>query len=207
MKTDVIYYIIKKKVEGMMNVMYICPKCAHKSNEPKVFCDVCGERMRLDRGTSAYSSAKPEPAPHTPPAPTPLHVPVTYVPGRIVVDVPAPPASPSKGKAIAGGILGIVGFGFGAFAMLFSFLNILFMQEMDYDFAVLVALYAVYGLIFAFIGLPLSIVGTVLAGGAVNNGSNLGVAKAGKILGIIGIILSGVSILVGFIAIEALNSL
>lgn len=197
------YYIIKKKVEGMISLMYICPKCSHKSDEPKVFCDMCGERMRLDRGTSAASSVKP--APYTPPAPS--RVPVTYVPGRVVVDVPAPPASPSKGKAIAGGILGIVGFSFGVFALLFSFFNILFMQDMDYDFAMLVLLYTVYGLLFAFIGLPLSIVGTVLAGGAVNAGSNLGVAKAGKIFGVIGIIFSGVSLFVGFIAIQALSSL
>ncbi len=195
--------------------MYICPKCSHISSEPKVFCDICGERMMLKkdeprREEPVVHIPTPPPAPrpmYTEPAPVyrepaPIYDPITYVPGPVVV--PDPPRPQSKGKAIAGGILGISGFVFGIIGLIFSFCVMGSLVDSYYGLYMMI-IGGVYSFVFGLIGLPLSIVGTTLTKSAINNGTDMGIARAGKVLGIIGIVFSAIALFFGIIGISVIS--
>ena len=138
--------------------MYVCPNCGKTFAEPTNFCDNCGNAV-------AYQAAPAQPLYSTP---------VSY-------QQPAP----SRGKHIAGMILGISGMVMALIGMLYAM--ILFPEAVDRRYAA-EALGAV-GLIFSIISLPLSIVGLAL--------SNR------KAFGLVGTIVGGILFFLGIIFLAA----
>lgn len=113
-------------------------------------------------------------------------------PTPIVEPTPVVEATPgpSLGKviagmaiAIAGAIFAIVGFIYTAVAMI---------VEGMFAF--------VFALVYMFFSLPLALVGLIISKNCANAGSTSKMCGIGKTLGIIGVILSGLMFLLGFIA-------
>ena len=186
--------------------MFSCPNCGYKSEPAIDFCPVCGTRM-VNEAAPAYAApaapaygAPAAPAYGAPAAPAydpaapaygapaaPAYDPAAY--GMPVA--PAAPEGASKGKVIAGGIIGISGFSLAIFSIIFT-LALLSEEVYAVPFGVAIG--------FGIFSIPLSIVGLVLCGGAIKQGATMGLAKAGKILGLIGVILSGVALVLGIIS-------
>ena len=171
--------------------MFSCPNCGYKSEPAIDFCPVCGTRM-VNEAAPAYA-APAAPAYGAPAAPAygapaaPAYDPAAY--GMPVA--PAAPEGASKGKVIAGGIIGISGFSLAIFSIIFT-LALLSEEVYAVPFGIAIG--------FGIFSIPLSIVGLVLCGGAIKQGATMGLAKAGKILGLIGVILSGVALVLGIIS-------
>lgn len=138
--------------------MYVCPNCGKTFNAPTNFCDSCG-------GSVVYQGAPVQPL---------YSAPVSY-------QQPAP----SKGKHIAGMVLGIIGMVTALIGMLYAM--ILFPEAVDRRYAA--EALGIVGLIFAILSLPLSIVGLSL--------SNR------KAFGVVGTILGGILFFLGIIFLAA----
>ncbi len=183
--------------------MYICPNCQNTSDTPSNFCSKCGTPM-VEKAPEVVAAAAP--APETIPAPAPMPEPPVYtapqpMPQAPAFTVPQPISiayEPEKkvplGKVIAGMAIAIAGIFFAAIALLVTLATI--GEDAEIAFGMSFA----YG---GFFGFPLSLVGLILSKGAVNAGSTSAMAKTGKILGLIGVILSAVSLGLGFLALIA----
>lgn len=198
--------------------MYICPNCQNTSDTPINFCSKCGTPMIEKAPEAPVYAAQPAPeapayaAPEAPayaapeaPAytaqPAPEAPAYTAPQPTSVYTAPQPvsiPYAPEKkvplGKVIAGMAIAIGGIFFAAISLLVT------LGTLDTDPEVAFGMSFAYG---GFFGFPLSLVGLILSKGAVNAGSKSGMAKAGKILGLIGVILAAASLSLGFIALIA----
>lgn len=147
--------------------MYICPNCGKAFEEPVNFCNGCGANLS---GTAA-------------PVAPPVYTPVTPV-----YAVPATPAvsGGSNAKHIVGMILGISGMVTSIIGLLYAL--ILLPEATDYHYFYNYAAEALTGvcMVFAFIALPLSIVGLALS--------------RRKAFGVVGTIISGILFMLGLIA-------
>ena len=182
--------------------MFSCPNCGYKSEPAIDFCPVCGTRMVNEAAPAYAAPAAPAygaPAYGAPAAPAygapaaPAYDPAApaYDPAAYGMPVAPAPAGPSKGKVIAGGIIGISGFSLAIFSIIFT-LALVSEEVYAVPFGIAIG--------FGIFSIPLSIVGLVLCGGAIKQGATMGLAKAGKILGLIGVILSGVALVLGMIS-------
>ena len=179
--------------------MYICPNCQNASETPINFCSKCGTPMveKAPEPAAAYTAPAPEmPAPEVPappvytaPAPT-AQAPVYTAPQPVSIAYEPEKKAP-LGKAIAGMIMSIEGLPVAIISLLAT------IAEMDIDGSVAFGMAIIYG---GFFGFPLSLVGLILSKGYANAGGKSGMAKAGKILGIIGIVFSAISLVLGFLA-------
>lgn len=192
--------------------MYICPKCQNTSETPVNFCAKCGTPMveKAPEAEPAFAAqpvaAPAEDAPAYAQAQTPAQ-PSSDIPAYAVQPQfePAAPAftaaqptsiscEPEKkvplGKVIAGMALSIGGVVMASLAALVTLATLAEDAEIAFGMSI------VYG---GFFGFPLSLVGLILSKGAVNAGSKSSMAKVGKILGLVGVILSAVSLGLGFI--------
>lgn len=202
--------------------MHICPNCQHTSETPVAFCAHCGtamvEQVIEVQPVAEQPVAAPVEAPaYQPPAPPayqpPVQPPVVayqqpvqpeYQPPAYQQPVqpayqqPVQPAQPmysyaaepvaeepSKGKTITGMILSIAGAAMGALGMFYSFIFTMMGLE-DPEMAIGGF---VFGIVFAIFSVPLSLIGLLLS----KNGTHT-MNKVGKILGIVGLALSGAMI-------------
>lgn len=149
--------------------MYICPNCKTQLEDDAAFCYMCGTIFEQQ------------------PAPQPVQQPVY---NEAPVAYEAPKAEPGIARAIIALVLC-------AFACVFSVTSISeVVNNLDsfFGWGYGIGYSFVMGLVFA---IPMAIVGLKLGGNyAKDGGTKKGFIVAAKILGIIGIVLSGVAILV-----------
>ncbi len=153
--------------------MRICPNCNNTSQEAINFCPKCGTAMV-------------EQAPPAPPV-----QPVYQEPVQPQYQYQQPvytAAPPSKAKSIVGMALSIAGI---AMSSLASFYSLIFLIEEELEGV------AVSGILFFFFSFPLSLVGLILSKNYINAGGTNTFSRVGKILGIVGVILSSVMLFFG----------
>lgn len=166
--------------------MHVCLNCNYKSETPSKFCPECGQPMAIVQWQKPETVAPPPEQPgvyHPTPAYRPPYAPPTYyypTPVRREPEV-------SLGKKIAGMALGIAGLVFSLLAM--------FLLMITGSYAYSRGGIGVMIVMYAFIGLPLSIVGVSLSAAGGADGKKPGFSIAGKITGVIGIVLSAIVIL------------
>lgn len=95
---------------------------------------------------------------------------------------------PSLAKTIVGMILSITGLEFASIGVLYTLLG---MSTKGVGF--------VMGIIFFSFNFPLSLIGLIMSNGAIKQGSTSKMSSVGKTLGIIGIILAGITMLLGIL--------
>lgn len=161
------------------NRMYICPNCNKQSEVPANFCTSCGTPMVMAPDVQTPAQAAYQ-------APAPVQ-PQYYQP---TCNYPQQPKAPSKGKAVTGMALGIAGL---VFSVLGFFYLMLFSAAGLAEEAGVVLSFAC-----GFFGFPLSLVSMILSNSSRSNGDTTVFSKLGKIFGLIGVILSGLLLLIGF---------
>ena len=97
--------------------------------------------------------------------------------------------APSMGKVITGMALSIAGISLAALNLLYVTLFLFESGEMAFVFSLVMSMFS----------LPLSIVGLKLSASSIAEGSTSNMAVVGKRLGLVGIILTGASLFLGFI--------
>ncbi len=182
--------------------MHICPNCQHTSETAVAFCSLCGAAM-VEQPESAPVEATVVAA-ETPAYQQPVDVPVyqqpAYAqPAQPVYSYPEAPVveEPSKGKTIAGMIMGIAGAVMSGIGALYTFIFTMLGIAEDEEF-IFAAFGAAFG--FALFSVPLSLVGLLLS----KNGSNT-MNKIGKILGIVGLAATGAMLFFSFIFLGAFD--
>ncbi len=154
--------------------MYTCPKCNFNSETAMNYCPQCGNEMVHDEPIVTAEVIEPVEPIQTAP----------------YVYVAAP--KPHLAVKIVGMSLSIAGLVFLAIGSLYTLIGLI---EAGMAFA--------FALVFALFFLPLSIVGLCLSNKCINAGDTSAMSRVGKILGIVGIILAGVSLFIGFTALIA----
>lgn len=101
--------------------------------------------------------------------------------------------APSLGKVITGMALSIAGISFAAINLLYVTLFLIESGETAFVFSLVMSMFS----------LPLSIVGLKLSASSIAEGSTSNMASVGKRLGIIGIILTGSALFLGFVGLGA----
>ena len=168
--------------------MYICPNCNHTSETPANFCAVCGAKMVESNPAPAVEQPVVEqPVVEQPVVEQPIY-PYYNIPQQPMYN-PAP-VGPSKAKMITGMALSIAGFAFAIIGLLYTVLFSIIEGEAGFALSIT----------FGIISTPLSIVGLVLSKSCINAGGTAIFCRLGKIFGLIGVILSGVSLFIGLIA-------
>ena len=160
--------------------MYICPNCNYSTEEQSNYCPVCGSQV---------VEVQPQPQPQ----------PVYQQPDLYAQQYqaynqyyqPQPAAQVSKGKIIVSMILSIVGLAFAGLGLLYTFVGLA-----TGGVGVALAMAVVFGIF----SVPLSIVGLILSTSCIRAGAQSGMVKVGKILGLIGVIASGVMLLLGLMS-------
>lgn len=102
----------------------------------------------------------------------------------------SPVQPPSKAKSIVGMALSIAGI---AMSSLASFYSLIFLIEEELEGV------AVSGILFFFFSFPHALVGLILSKGFINDGGSNTFSRVGKILGIVGVVLSSVTAFFGLI--------
>ena len=97
--------------------------------------------------------------------------------------------TPSLGKVITGMALSIAGISFAAINLLYVMIFLIESGEMAFVFSLVMSMFS----------LPLSIVGLKLSANCIAEGSTSNMSSVGKKLGIIGIILTGSALFLGFV--------
>lgn len=171
--------------------MYICSKCGAYAEKTVRFCDQCGSPMIeicdpvevTEDPTPVWEiPVNPEPVKETPNTTKPVwETPPTPEP---IKDTPTTPPPASMGKKLVGTILSGVGLGFGALGLLLTGAMLGSGEAPSVG--------AIPGICFSVFGLPLSLVGLIMSAKCVTQGKN-----TGKILGLIGTILSAALLLAG----------
>lgn len=195
--------------------MYICPNCNSTSEQPTNFCANCGAAMMVQETPAPVAQPEVVVPPVAEEIPVVQAEPV--LPPQPVYEQPAQPqyqqaayqqpayaqqpqyqyvqpvqvAAPSLGKVITGMALSIAGISFAGLGLLYTLMFLAVETEVAFAFS----------LVMSFFSFPLSIVGFILSKNNINQGSTSAMSRVGKILGLIGIILSGVMLFLGFIAI------
>lgn len=190
--------------------MYICPNCNKQYEEPTNFCSNCGAAMTIASEPKVEEPKVEIPVVEAPEIPA-TEAPTTEAP---VIEAPKPPVAaeptyqppfyqqppqyavqvnpPSKAKAITGMALSAAGLAFAFMGFLYT---LIFMMV---DGAAGLGMSIGFGIF----SLPLSLVGLIISGNNRNAGDRTVFSKIGKILGIVGVILSGVSFLIGFAGLD-----
>lgn len=197
--------------------MYICPNCKATSEQPTNFCASCGAAMMVQEAPVAEQPVVPveQPvpvaasvAPATEEVPVVEAEPVVTPPPAyqqpayqqpayqqqpqyqyVQQPIPVVQNAPSLGKVITGMALSIAGIAMAALGLLYTLMFIAIEGEMAFAFSLVMGLFS----------FPLSIVGFIMSKGNVNAGSTSAMSRVGKTLGLIGIILSGVMLFLGFV--------
>lgn len=151
--------------------MYICSKCGASAEKTVRFCDQCGSPM-IEICDPVEVTEDPTPVWETPTTP------------ESIKDTPTTPPPASMGKKLVGTILSGVGLGFGALGLLLTGAMLGSGEAPSVG--------AIPGICFSVFGLPLSLVGLIMSAKSVTQGKN-----TGKILGLIGTILSAALLLAG----------
>ncbi len=171
--------------------MYTCPNCNHSSETPMNFCSKCGTK-------TVYTESVQQPAYEAPvqPAYEAPAQPVYEAPAQPAYEEPvyvAPPVKSGapKGLVIAGMALSIAGMVLAAFGFLYT---------MIFWDSNIEGLAFGYALGFFFFSFPCGLVGLILSSKAKNAGDTSAMSTVGKILGLVSVILSGVTLVLGIIA-------
>ena len=165
--------------------MYTCPKCNYELEAPSNFCPICGASMIPEQ------AQEPVAIPVQPEQPTYQQAPVQPVYQQPVYQqapVYQQPTPPSKAKSIVGMILSLFGIEFPPIILLY--------------FTVFPAYVAgITGVVCSFIALPLCIIGMALCLSNRSAGDRSAFGTVGKIVGIVGIVLSALVLILSFAAI------
>ena len=163
--------------------MLFCTNCGTQLNEETRFCPGCGKAV-----ASEQTGAAPQSAQIYVPAPTPM---VAPYPAEVVV--------PTKSK-----VMGFISMGLGIEGLVLAVFGIFYTLIVAAAFsgpyyyenptAFIIALY------FSLFTLPSCIVGLVLSGKSSSCGVTTTPASVGKKLSIAGIIVTGVMLFIGFVA-------
>lgn len=97
---------------------------------------------------------------------------------------------PGIGKVIVGMVFGIVGFVFAIMGIYMVLVSLAAAGDSYYFYEELMAEAATFGLIWPMFSMPLSLVGMNISRGNRNNGDSSAMSNVGKILGMIGFIIS-----------------
>ena len=203
--------------------MYVCPNCHRVSESPAAFCAACGTAMVEQQPQApaytapqqpAYTAPQPQAPAYTAPQP---QAPAYTQPPQPTYTAPQQPAytqpqqqywqqpqgyqppaapateAPSKGKVIVGMVMGIAGLALAAIGLLYTLIFTI-EPEMAFGFAFFWSMFR----------LPLSLVGMIMSNGNINAGDTSAMSSVGKKLGLIGLILSGVMLFIGFAMIGAI---
>lgn len=162
--------------------MYICPRCNTQSEVPANFCPTCGAAMVM-AATQQPDAPEQTAVQQT----TPSYNPTTYT----YPPYQQPANRPSKAKAIVSMSLSAAG-------LLFAFLGFIYTSIF---MAVEPEAGLVMAIVFGIFSLPLSIIGLCMASSVRRAGDTTVFSKLGRIFGIIGIIMAGLSMFIGFIGI------
>lgn len=162
--------------------MYTCPKCSFNSETAMNYCPQCGNEMVHTEPVAVQEVA----APFEPTYVAPIE------PVQPIQNVYVPAPKPHLALKIVGMALSITGLVFLSLGALYTLIGLV---EEGLAFAM--------ALVFALFFLPLSIVGLCLSNKCLNAGDVSAMSRVGKILGIIGIIIAGVSLFIGFTALIA----
>lgn len=155
--------------------MYICTNCNYSTEQASNYCSVCGAQM---------VEVHPQPVQQTDLYAQQYQGYNPYYPQSPAVQV-------SKAKIIVGMVMSIVGFVFAAMGILYTFAGLVSGE---------VGVALILAISFAVFSVPLSIVGLVLSARCINDGAQSGMSKVGKILGLIGVIASGVMLMLGLMS-------
>ena len=168
--------------------MYICPNCNYTTEDASNYCPVCGSKVvevqpQPVQPVQYEQPAQPQQVQYTQADPYAQQYNMYYQQTAV--------QPVSKGKIIAGMVLSIVGLFFAAMGLLYTFVGLVSAE---------IGLALGFAIAFGMFSVPLSIVGLVLSAGAQRQGSDSGMSKVGKILGLIGVIASGVMLLLGLMS-------
>ena len=161
--------------------MYICPNCGKTSEETVAFCSACGSRMVVQQ-----PPVQTPPVYQTPPA---YQAPQYQYPAP-VYQARVTPAGPHKGKIIAAMAVGIAGFVFAILGVLYTLIFIGLEPATAFAFALVVG----------GIGMAASMVGMIMSRNNIEEGAKSTMCTVGKNLGLAGVIVAGVALFIGFIA-------
>lgn len=201
--------------------MYVCPNCHRVSESPAAFCAACGTAMveqQPQPQAPAYTVPQPQAPAYTQPpqpqapvytAPQPQAPAYTQPPQptytapqpqqqywqQPVAPVTPPAEAPSKGKVIAGMVMGIAGLALAAIGVLYT----LIFAAGDVGEAALG-----FAFIWSMFSLPLSLVGMIMSNGNIAAGDTSAMSSVGKKLGLVGLILSGVMLFIGLVMVGAI---
>ncbi len=165
--------------------MYNCSKCDFKSETAINFCPQCGSQMVMVQ----HAVAEPAEPIYTQPV-EPTYTQPTYEPVQNVVYEPVAPKKPHLALKIVSMALSIGGFSLAVFTFLYA----LVICIIDPTFSV------IFSFVYPFFYAPFSVVGLALSSKCRNAGDTSAFSKVGKILGIIGVILYGVTVFIGVIS-------
>ena len=169
--------------------MCICPKCNHTSEEKINFCPLCGAQMSEEQpiqetSAEAVENAVVEPAQNAYEQNYNPTYEQTYNPNYYAYP---PVKKPSLAFKIVGMGLSIAGF---IFAIIVSLASLAGFADPESALAM--------PLVFSIFYAPFSIVGLIFSNKCRNAGDTSTFSRLGKIFGIIGIIIYGISIFIGF---------
>ena len=175
-----------------------CPNCGTENGDDLVFCKQCGASLTEEQ--AAVDLKKPEEttaeAGYTPPVGAGYTPPVTAAPAPQFYAAPQA-ARKVSGKAITAMILGLSGLGLATVALVYAIVGI----ASYYRYNGLG--FGTAGLIIAAIGLGVGIPALILGIKGRNAGTapaNHGIAKCGKVTGLITTILCGIALVLAIIA-------
>lgn len=174
--------------------MFTCPNCNKTYDIPMNFCIVCGTPMAAAAATpppTAEPTVQTQYAEQQYAPPQPVQVQPQYVRPQYANVTPEKPVIPTsaKVKSIVGMALAIEGLASIAVGLLYTAIFLLASGYFSF----------MYGLMFCLVCTPFSLVGLILSNNAINSGSTWKMAKIGKILGIVGLILCGVTFFVAIV--------
>lgn len=176
--------------------MYTCPNCNKSYDIPMNFCVVCGAPMSAQEPGSTASKPNAQATYAESQSTTSQYVQAQpqYTQPQYVEATPVTPVVPTsaKVKSIVGMALSIEGLTAIPTGILYT---LVFLLLHDYTGTFT-------GITFFLMCLPFCLVGLILSKSAINSGSTWKIAKIGKILGIIGIIICGVLLLMGIAVIS-----
>ena len=164
--------------------MYICPNCNNTSQEATNFCPHCGTRM-------VQQQVNPQPV---------YQQPVYYS-----TESDLKSTGPSKGSVIVGMIFGIAGLAMAVIFFIYSLSMMSLAEESYYFYTDYMSTAIAYAFVMpGLFSLPASLVGMNLSRSNRNQGDTSAMSNVGKIMGIVGLIISCVTIFFGFIMITTL---
>ena len=173
--------------------MYTCPNCNKSYDIPMNFCVVCGAPMSAQEPGSTASKPNAQATYAESQSTTSQYVQAQpqYTQPQYVEATPVTPVIPTsaKVKSIVGMALAIEGLASIAVGLFYTAIFLLASGYFTF----------MYGLMFCLVCTPFSLVGLILSNNAINSGSTWKMAKIGKILGIVGLILCGVTFFVAIV--------